>query len=64
MCDDNEKKRTCFYYNIDSTLGKPNEQTTPKTKKKIIICSWSFICTGVYNDDILVGPLSASTNIR
>jgi len=62
MCDDKEKKGACFYYNIDFTLGKPNEQTTPKTKK--IICSWSFIRTGVYNDDILVGPLSASTNIR
>jgi len=33
MCDDNEKKKACFYYNIDFTLGKPNEQTTPKTKK-------------------------------
>jgi hypothetical protein len=38
MCDDNEKKKkACFYYNIDFTLGKRNEQTTPKTKK--IICS-------------------------
>lgn len=30
MCDDNEKKKACFYYNIDFTPGKLNEQTTPK----------------------------------